>query len=62
MRLPSPDLLRNFAFGFALGALMVAGLNAHGFTGDLSSAAHAEPAAERLQPASEFAIPAEKSR
>lgn len=60
MRNLSPELLRNFALGFALGALMVAGLNAHGFTGDLSAAAHAEPAAERLKPAAEFVIPAEK--
>jgi hypothetical protein len=62
MRLLSPDLLRNFAVGFALGALVVAGLNAHGFTGDLSAAAHAEPAPERVEPASEFVIPADKAR
>lgn len=62
MRNLSPELLRNFAIGFALGALMVAGLNAHGFTGDLSAAAHAEPAPERIVPASEFLIPAKDAR
>ena len=35
MRLFSPDLFRNFGFGFVLGALLIAGANAESWGGEL---------------------------
>lgn len=63
MRLFSPDLVRNFSIGFALGALLVAGANARTWDEALSSPAQAATMHETLQPTDEFVIPpAERAR
>lgn len=56
MRLFSPDLIRNFAAGFVVGALLVAGANAESWGSKLSSPAQA--AEMRTAPAlsSDFVI------
>ena len=41
MRLFSPDLFRNFGFGFALGALLIVGAKADSWSGELAPAAQA---------------------
>lgn len=58
MRLFSPDLFRNFGFGFALGALLIVGTNADSWGGELAPAARAAemPAAPADAPTAEFVI------
>lgn len=41
MRLFSPDLYRNFAFGFVAGAVLVAGISSDRWAGDIAPAVHA---------------------
>lgn len=62
MRLFSPELLRNFSVGFAVGALLVAGAHAESWGGDLSSPAQAATMPETLAPTAEFIIAPETAR
>jgi hypothetical protein len=41
MRLFAPDLYRNFAIGFAAGALLIAGTSADSWSGEIASPARA---------------------
>jgi hypothetical protein len=61
MRLFSPELLRNFSIGFAIGALLIAGANAENWGGELSSPAQAATMPETLEPTAEFVIAPEQS-
>jgi hypothetical protein len=58
MRLFSPDLFRNFGFGFALGALLIVGAKAESWTGALAPAAQAAEmrAAAADAPSAEFVV------
>lgn len=58
MRLFSPDLFRNFGFGFVLGALLIAGANAERWGGELAPAAQAAElrAGPADAPTAEFVI------
>ncbi|MEQ5787993.1 hypothetical protein J3454_08825 [Erythrobacter sp. NFXS35] len=60
MRLFSPELLRNFSIGFAIGALLIAGANAESWGGELSSPAQAATMPEALEPTAEFVIAPEQ--
>lgn len=56
MRLFSPDLFRNFGFGFALGALLIVGAKAESWNGVMAPAAQAAEmkAAPADAPTAEF--------
>ena len=58
MRLFSPDLFRNFGFGFALGALLIVGAKAESLSGVVAPAAQAAElrAAPADAPTAEFVI------
>lgn len=58
MRLFSPDLFRNFGFGFALGALLIVGARAESWSDALAPAAQAAEmrAAPADAPAAEFVV------
>ncbi|MBI1404057.1 MAG: hypothetical protein GC147_12695 [Porphyrobacter sp.] len=56
MRLFSPDLFRNFAIGFALGGLLVVGVNAEGWSAQVAPPAQAASLAKAPQPSAEFVI------
>lgn len=57
MRLFSSDLFRNFALGFVVGAVLVAGANAQSWGGELSSPAQAAEMPKAPVPSAEFVIP-----
>jgi len=64
MRLFSSDLFRNFGIGFVLGAVLIVGANAEGWSGTVASPAQAaelrSPAQTIPAPSDEFVIsPAE---
>ncbi len=57
MRLFSPDLFRNFGFGFALGALLiVVGANAEGSGGTVAAPAQAAELVKAPTPTADFVI------
>ena len=60
MRLFSSDLFRNFGIGFVLGAVLIAGANAEGWSGELAPAAQAaelrKAPATQNAPTPEFVI------
>ena len=58
MTLFSPDLYRNFALGFAAGALMVGAATADQWVGEIESPARAAQPLEAPQAHSDFAIEA----
>jgi hypothetical protein len=63
MRLFAPDLFRNFSIGFAIGALMIVGINADRWSEEIASPAHAAVMPEAPQPSAEFIIaPGETAR
>lgn len=56
MRLFSSDLFRNFGIGFALGAVLIVGVNAEDWSGAVASPAQAAEPFKAPSPASEFVI------
>lgn len=56
MRLFAPDLFRNFAIGFAAGAVLIVGANAEHWGAELSSPANAAQTLQAPLPSSEFVI------
>ena len=56
MRFFAPDLYRNFAIGFAAGAVLVVGANAGHWGAELSSPAHAAQTLQAPQASGEFVI------
>lgn len=56
MRLFSPDLFRNFGFGFVLGALLVVGANMQDRNGGVASPAQAAEVLKAPAPTAEFVI------
>ena len=59
MRLFSTDLYRNFGIGFVTGALVVVGLNAHNWGGDLASPAQAAEMPKAPAASADFVIAVE---
>jgi hypothetical protein len=62
MRLFSNDLFRNFAIGFAAGAVIVAGVNVEDWDGRLASPAQAAAMPKAPAPSAEFVIAPEGTR
>lgn len=59
MRLFAPDLYRNFAIGFAAGAVLIAGANVDRWGAELSSPARAAETLHAPQPSDDFVIASE---
>jgi hypothetical protein len=62
MRLFSPDLYRNFAIGFAIGAALIAGANADRLGDELSSPARAAETAHTPGPDAEAFLAGHQGR
>lgn len=62
MRLFAPDLYRNFAIGFAAGALLIAGGTIDRWGGEFSSPARAAEPLKAPQPSAEFLIAPEAAQ
>jgi len=56
MHLFSTDLFRNFAIGFAAGAVLLAGANVENWGGELGSPAQAATMLKAPAPSAEFVI------
>ncbi|MEE4538106.1 MAG: hypothetical protein V2J51_06415 [Erythrobacter sp.] len=56
MTLSSPDLYRNFALGFVLGAFILGAMTFDEWSDHIESPAHAAPPIEAPQPSPDFLI------
>jgi hypothetical protein len=59
MRLFAPDLFRNFAIGFVLGAVLIAGTRVDQWGDQISSPAQAAEPSSALPASGDFVIPAQ---
>jgi hypothetical protein len=57
MRLFTPDLYRNFAIGFVLGAMLIAGARVDEWSDQISSPAQAAEPFEALPASGDFPVP-----
>jgi hypothetical protein len=62
MRLFAPDLYRNFAIGFVLGAVLIAGARVDEWGDQISSPAQAAEPSVALPASGDFLVPSDSGR